>query len=395
MKKTGIVATIILMTGMLFIPCDKAAAAPATDGYYQLDEVSPPPPWDGTDANRTIAPNAGYVYTYGDEAARTYNLPWPLSFYGVTYNQINVDTNGNIWFTASGAAHSFNLATTGRGPVIAAWNSDLSSNYYGGVFVQHKQSPERVVIEWQAETYNDEGFYRTNDFEVVLYPNGNLRADYKTFNAVNNSDSGSGISKDDGTHYLGYTSNAFSLAGKSLLFTYLAQPVNTLNVHFSGTGSGLVTSSPSGIACNTNCSAQFPTGTEVTLNPEASPYSSFTGWTNGSCSGISNCLITLNSDAAITAGFEYDATHQVQVIGGPTEFYSSTIQAAYNIAADTSIIKLWATNYSESLICNRPVTVTLKGGYDSRYGSIVGGVVLSGKLTISSGKVIANGVSVR
>ena len=60
MKKTGIVATIILMIGMLFVPCNKAAAA--TDGFYQLDEIIPPPAWDGTDANRTIATNSAYVY---------------------------------------------------------------------------------------------------------------------------------------------------------------------------------------------------------------------------------------------------------------------------------------------------------------------------------------------
>lgn len=392
MKKTGIVATIILMMGMLFVPCYKAAAA--TDGFYQLDEVIPPA-WDGTDANRTIATNADYIYTYGDEASRTYKLPWPLNFYGVTYNQINVDTNGNIWFTASGSANSFNLATNGRGPVIAAWNSDLSSNYYGGVFVQHKINPERVVIEWQAETYNDEGFYRTNDFEVVLYPNGNLRADYNTFNAVNSSDSGSGISKDDGTHHLGYTSNVFNLAGKSFLFTYLAQPTNTLNVNFAGTGSGSVTSSPSGIACNTNCSAQFPTGTQVTLYPEASHYSTFTGWTNGSCSGTGNCMFTLNDDSTITAAFEYDATHQVKVSGGSTEFYSSTIQAAYNVAANASTIKLWATNYSELLICNKPVNVILQGGYDSDYTNQVGTTVIHGKLTISQGTVNASDITVR
>ncbi|HBG05797.1 MAG TPA: hypothetical protein DDY22_09645, partial [Geobacter sp.] len=104
-------------------------------------------------------------------------------------------TNGNIWFAATGFAHSINLASTGRGPVIATWNDDLSSYYYGGVFVQHKTDPERVVIEWQTETYSEEGGYAPNDLEAVLYPNGNMRLNYKPFSGSRVKDFGSGISQ--------------------------------------------------------------------------------------------------------------------------------------------------------------------------------------------------------
>jgi len=169
---------------------------------------------------------------------------------------------------------------------------------------------------------------------------------------------------------------------------------NTLNVLFSGTGSGMVTSTPSGIACNTNCSALFAPGSQVTLHPEASQYSFFTAWTAGVCSETADCLLTLNADASVTAVFDYDTTHQVMVDTG-SPFYYSSIQSAYNATADGAAIRLWATTYNESLTCNRPVTVTIQGGYNSDYSAIVGEPVLAGDLVISDGILVADRVVIQ
>ncbi len=148
MKKTGIALTILFLLGTLLIT--RSGALAATDGTHQLSQVAYV--WDGTDASPTNTPTADYDYTYGDESSVTYTLPWPISFYGKSYDRITVDTNGNVWFVATGSANSFDLANTGRGPVIAVWNNDLSSSYYGGVFIQHKTNPERVVIEGNKGT---------------------------------------------------------------------------------------------------------------------------------------------------------------------------------------------------------------------------------------------------
>jgi alpha-tubulin suppressor-like RCC1 family protein len=213
MKKIQIILTL------LFMLLHASFATAATDGFYQLSEVTAS--WDGTDASRTKAPTADYDYSYGDESSVTYTLPWAFTFYGQSYSSVTADTNGNVWFSATGSAHSFDLATTGRGPVIVAWNSDLSSYFYGGVFIQHKTNPERVVIEWQTETYRDESYGRHNNFEIVIFANGAIRSDYRTFDAPTATDSGSGISKGDGSASLSLTTNygnAYSLAGRSFLF---------------------------------------------------------------------------------------------------------------------------------------------------------------------------------
>ncbi|OGT99785.1 MAG: hypothetical protein A2X80_07740 [Geobacteraceae bacterium GWB2_52_12] len=218
MKNPGVVLTSILMFLLLL---NALIASAATDGFYQLSQSSQYS-WDGTDGSRLKAITADYAFTYGDEASVAYAMPWTFTFYGQTYNQITADTNGNIWFGPTDSAHSFNLANNGRGPVIAAWNNDLSSYYYGGVFIQHKTNPERVVIEWQTETYTTEGLQKPNYFEVVLFPNGNIAIDYKAFTSdVSNKDFGSGVSRNDGSNSVNLTNdrgNVFTLAGHSFLF---------------------------------------------------------------------------------------------------------------------------------------------------------------------------------
>ena len=214
MKNIGCLVAAILMLSILLLSPPLLHAA--TDGTYNMFQIQAA--WDGTDASRTISPTSAYNYSYGDEGSVTYTLPWSFTYYGQSYIQITVDTNGNIWFSSTGAAHSFSLASTGRGPVIAAWNNDLSSQYYGGVFIQHKTNPERVVVEWRAETYTDEGSHRPNRFEAVLYQDGGIRLNYNSFTPSTMKDFGSGISQGNGATYISLSSSfgsPYSLSGSS------------------------------------------------------------------------------------------------------------------------------------------------------------------------------------
>ncbi len=389
MRKVFLLLTVILVSGTFVHGQPPAFAA------YRLS-MTTPHTWDGTDANRLEQPGDDYRYAYGDEDSLTFNLPWPFTFYGQTYAQgtpVTIDTNDNIWFTATGPANSFTLANTGRGPVIAAWNNDLSSYFHGGAFVQRKTGPDRLVVEWQTESYTDEGAHRINDFEAVLFPNGNIRFDYKGFDTTNGRDYGSGISKGDGTASLNLSTTvalAPTLAGHSYTFTEQPPAVNVL---FAGTGEGTVTSAPSGISCPPDCTAPFTPGANITLHATPSQYSFFTAWTTG-CTGAGDCSLTVSDDAYATAQFARDTAHQVSIGGSTTQYYT-TIQAAYDAAPDESAIRLWAVTYFESVNCGRPITITFRGGYDAGYGAIVGVPVLSGTLTIDDGVVVADGLSIK
>ena len=77
-----------------------------------------------------------------------------------------------------------------------------------------------------------------------------------------------------------------------------------LAVSKSGSGSGTVTSNLTGIDCGMDCSEKYFPGTLVTLSALPSgDLVSFNGWT-GSCSGVGNCSLTLDTDASVVAVFK-------------------------------------------------------------------------------------------
>src|SRR5688572_2205159 len=81
--------------------------------------------------------------------------------------------------------------------------------------------------------------------------------------------------------------------------------LSTLTLQKQGTGSGNVTSTPSGINCGGTCAFQaapFGTGSSVTLTATPDFGSVFTGW--GGCSGGSTCTTVMNGDQTIVAIFD-------------------------------------------------------------------------------------------
>jgi len=76
----------------------------------------------------------------------------------------------------------------------------------------------------------------------------------------------------------------------------------TLTVAETGTGIGIVTSSPNGINCGTTCTVDFSFGTVVQLSAVANTGSAFAGWT-GPCSGTGSCQLTMNSNQSVSAIF--------------------------------------------------------------------------------------------
>src|SRR5687767_9219728 len=77
----------------------------------------------------------------------------------------------------------------------------------------------------------------------------------------------------------------------------------TLQVAKNGTGSGTVTSSPTGISCGTTCSRSFSGGTTVTLTALPATGSIFAGWSGGTCTGTGSCTVQINNNVTVTASF--------------------------------------------------------------------------------------------
>jgi hypothetical protein len=103
--------------------------------------------------------------------------------------------------------------------------------------------------------------------------------------------------------------------------TTLLKISHTLGVSKTGTGSGTVTSSPSGISCGSTCSAPFDEGTVVNLTATPATGSTFTGWSGGGCSGSGACTVTLGVNTSVNAVFtlnKYTLTGTVTGTGSGT-----------------------------------------------------------------------------
>lgn len=109
----------------------------------------------------------------------------------------------------------------------------------------------------------------------------------------------------DGASVGAVTSYTFNnvTATHTISATFSAVPPTnyTLTISKAGTGSGTVTSNPSGTS--------FPAGTSVTLTATPGRNSVFSGWSRA-CSGTSRtCTITMNSKASVTATFSSQWKH--------------------------------------------------------------------------------------
>jgi len=71
----------------------------------------------------------------------------------------------------------------------------------------------------------------------------------------------------------------------------------------TGTGSGVVTSNPAGIACGMDCDETYDNSTSVSLTATPDSGSVFIGW-GGGCSGRNTCVVTMTDPITVSAQFE-------------------------------------------------------------------------------------------
>lgn len=92
-------------------------------------------------------------------------------------------------------------------------------------------------------------------------------------------------------------------AARSVTATFNGSgPTFALTVTKGGTGSGTVTSSPAGINCGSTCSANYSSGTSVTLTATVASGSTFAGW-DGACTGTATCTVSMTAARSVTATF--------------------------------------------------------------------------------------------
>lgn len=82
-------------------------------------------------------------------------------------------------------------------------------------------------------------------------------------------------------------------------------------------------------------------------------------------------------------------------IAGPTPAYYSSLQAAYNAAANGATIQCLAVELTGSLSFNLNKSITVIGGYDSQYSSSIGVTTVHGAMNVTAGAVPMSSVNLQ
>jgi uncharacterized protein (TIGR03437 family) len=144
-------------------------AASGASGYrYAVSGLG----YDGSAADR-----GSPVVALGDDDARAFTLPFAFPFYGATYRQVFLNSDGNLTFTAAEfASTSRSLGRlTGGPPRIAPLFDDLDPSQTAGG-VRFLADASHVVFSWVKVPEYGPGAPQT--FQVRLYVDGSIQFSY-------------------------------------------------------------------------------------------------------------------------------------------------------------------------------------------------------------------------
>jgi endoglucanase len=126
-------------------------------------------------------------------------------------------------------------------------------------------------------------------------------------------------------------------AARAVTATFNTATTFALSVTRAGSGTGTVTSSPSGINCGSSCSANYASGASVTLMAAAAGGSTFADW-SGACTGTATtCTVAMTAARAVTATFNLsggtDTCANPITFTGNTGNFNTTGAACYRTSA--------------------------------------------------------------
>ena len=229
---------------------------PDNRGYYIYDSndmgysLSPLYDWieienDGIELNISESGKGNNI----NNSSLIVNLPFPFTFYGITYNEITVNSNGWISFGESILESFRNYPIPGAGgpsPMLAAFWDDLTTTNNNTAIYKYS-GDNYFIIEWsEMRTYVNNS---VETFQVILYDNtyatptgdNEIKIQYKEFN---NTSSGAGTThggyatvgienhmSDMGLQYTfnnNYPTAAMQLNDETAIFITTRNPVETL-----------------------------------------------------------------------------------------------------------------------------------------------------------------------
>ena len=317
--------------------------------------------------------------------------------------------------SGTGVAHAVVTIFDGAGnPVGSGAETDLSGNYVAGGL---PTGSYRVFVSHSSCRGVDSGWYSNQALIPVTAPTGVTGIDTVilpvTFIIATSADTNGTITPTatvpygsnstvtvtaDPTYHIAsvivdgisqsipdpklFTTTFSNVTASHTVSATFAVDSRAVSVTVVGTAPGRVVSTPQGIDCSTGtCLYQFDVTAAVTLSPQVTAGTSFSGWSGGGCSGTGLCTIPAGTTTISTTGTFVPAT----VKRGDSYFLK--IADAYATAADGSTVNAVAQNFGESLTFDRGIGVSLVGGYSADFSGFAGTTTVQAPFIVKSGTV--------
>lgn len=157
------------------------------------------------------------------------------------------------------------------------------------------------------------------------------------------------------TEVTGYPLPGCLKTGQASYQIFVPGTAPSISVQKTGTGSGTVTSSPSGLSCGSTCTANFACNTPVTLTAAADPGSVFAGWSGGGCGGTGTCSVSATSATAVTATFNRVGT-TATLTGTTSICFGGTASLAVALTGTPPWSLTWSDGVTSTGIASSPFT---------------------------------------
>jgi uncharacterized protein (TIGR03437 family) len=139
----------------------------------------------GTDTFDSAASIAGTKLTLDDDDTQRVSLPFPFPFYGTTYTDAFVNSNGSLSFTVGDLDYTGSYGHFAAGPpAIAGLFTDLNppTSTNG---VRLLREPGRVVLTWDNVLLATDNFASAGQtFQIRIYPTGKIELTYTSASAT-------------------------------------------------------------------------------------------------------------------------------------------------------------------------------------------------------------------
>lgn len=350
----------------------------------------------GTPTTEHITVQQSYLQTFVDAVRATGGNNASRTLVVQTYNT-NMWHGLDYFFLPSDTiANRLMVEVHHYDPYDYTLNPSGSCLYWGSPY------PSQGACTWAQEAYHDDLFSRVRaewvdqgvpvmigEYGVATRPNLNMPSREYYLEYVNRAAAANGIKTfywDNGV--LPSQTNGFALFNRSTGAVVDQGALDAvkrgagvgnpnlfmLTVTKAGTGSGTVTSSPSGINCGSTCSANYSSGASVTLTAAAASGSTFSGW-SGACTGTGTCTVSMTAARSVTATF-----------GGSTPTYALTLTKAGTgsgtVTSSPSGINCGST-CNASYASGTSVTLTAAAASGSTFAGWTGACAGTGTCTVS------------